>query len=200
MKRIIAAALLVALFAGPAIAQGGIRRFAALTPAQAVESLPQEIAGFRRAGPMTDFELRPNGAGLGAAVEYTAVGDGAVATVYVYSGRQTGLAGGADTAEAQAQLRQASREIAAIGPVRRYTVAAEAPSVTVPGTNGAPAVRCARLELLRENGARSASFACLGVLGGRFLKLRISFAQAQPGSDEARVLAFGRGIVAAAGG
>ena len=56
------------------------------------------------------------------------------------------------------------------------------------------------MELLRENGARTASFACVGVLSGRFLKLRLSFTQAQPRNDEARVLAFGRGIVATVGG
>lgn len=201
MRRAFTLALAGLLLALPAAAQGGkggTARFAALTPLQAVESLPQEIAGFARQGAATDFEQRPGGAGLGAAVEYRARQDGHAATVYVFTARMSGLAEGADSAEATGQLESAGRDIHALAQRRGYAVLAEGTATPIPGARGV-ALRCRGYVLQQPTGELD-SYACVGVVGSRFLKIRMTLPRAAAAINEARLLAFGRGVVAAAGG
>ena len=108
------------------------------TPLQLVASLPELAAGWRR-GEVTDFEARPNGAGLGAAAEYRpAAGGPGVATVYRYD---RGLEPAAAVASLEAELSQAVREVEILGPHRRYRVDGRLPAEPVPGPDGQP--RCA---------------------------------------------------------
>ncbi|MDB5373794.1 MAG: hypothetical protein JWP04_2436 [Belnapia sp.] len=165
------------------------------TPLQQVAALPAMLAGWRR-GQVTDFETRPNGAGLGAAAEYRpAAGGPGVATVYRYD---RGLTEAATAASLAAELDQAVREVETLGPQRRYRIEARLPAEPLPGPDGKPALRCEHLVLAFEGGTRAESFLCLGVLRGGYLKLRMTLPLAAPGVAEQVVQGVGRDVVAAA--
>ena len=165
------------------------------TALQLVASLPELAAGWRR-GEVTDFEARPNGACLGAAAEYRpAAGGLGVATVYRYD---RGLEPAAAMASLEAELSQAVREVEILGPQRRYRVDGRLPAEPVPGPDGQPALRCEALGLAFEGGNRAEGFLCLGVVRGRFLKLRITLPLGPPGAAAQAAQALGREVVAAA--
>lgn len=172
MRRMMLAMLLLA---GPAAAQGPVPM------AEQAAALPAELAGWRR-GAVTDFARQPGGAGLGAAVEYRPVVGGAgVATVYLYDRGLAGLPEGVASDQVAGEIRAAVGEIEAVGPLRRFTVAGRGAVTDIPGTGGRPGLRCEPLLLAFEGGNRADSYVCLGVLGGHFLKLRMTL----PASAEA---------------
>lgn len=165
------------------------------TPLQLIAALPEAAAGWRR-GEVTDFEARPNGAGLGAAAEYRPVAGGpGVATVYRYD---RGLEPAAAAASVEAELSQAVREVEILGPQRRYRVDGRLPAEPVPGPDGRPALRCEALGLAFEGGNRAEGFVCLGVVRGRFLKLRMTLPPGPPEAAAQMVQALGQAVVAAA--
>ena len=165
------------------------------TPLQLVAALPEVAAGWRR-GEVSDFEARPNGAGLGAAVEYRpAAGGPGVATVYRYD---RGLEPAVAAASLEAELSQAVREVEILGPQRRYRVEGRLPAEPVPGPDGAPALRCEALGLAFEGAGRAESFLCLGLVRARFLKLRMTLPLGAPGVAAQQVQALGQEVVAAA--
>ncbi|MFL1464239.1 hypothetical protein ACI6QG_18660 [Roseococcus sp. DSY-14] len=141
--------LLSFLLATPALAQA---------PAELAQRLPAEAAGWERRD-VTDFESRPGGAGLGAAVEYRPPGAPGVATVFLYRAR-----GGPE-----AELARAQEEIRALAPMRQYTVGA-ARAVPPPR----PGWRCAVLEQAYAGGQRADSHVCVGAQRGWTMKLRVS--------------------------
>ncbi|MDN3565737.1 hypothetical protein ACFQY5_11360 [Paeniroseomonas aquatica] len=165
------------------------------TPLQMVAALPEVAAGWRR-GAVTDFEARPNGAGLGAGAEYRpAAGGPGVATVYRYD---RGLAPAVALASLDAEMDQAMREVELLGPQRRYRVEGRQPAEPVTGPDGRPVLRCEALVLTFEGGPRAEGSFCLGLVRGRFLKLRMTLPPGAPGAAAAAVQAFGREIVAVA--
>ena len=148
----------LALFlATPALAQA---------PAELAQRLPAEVAGWQR-GDVTDFESRPGGAGLGAAVEYRPPGAPGVATVFIFRGRGT----------AEEELRRAQEEIRALAPMRQYTVGA--PRALPPPR---PGWRCAVLEQSYAGGQRADGHACVGEQRGWMTKLRVTV----PAGEDAR--------------
>jgi len=207
IRRLIAALAVCAGFglAGAALAQKTAPApapapAATSAPVVAVQALPAAIGPFSRFGQVTDYEALPNGAGLGASVEYRDAADGAIATVYIYTARMSGLRDGADAPEVQAQLQAAGRDIYAAGPRRGYELMGEGAMRPVTGRNDQPAMRCTHFMLRRQSGGELDSYACVGVLNGRFLKLRLTFGGGAQARSEDRALAFGRGVVAALGG
>lgn len=195
MKRVILVVplLVAAALADPVAAQPALKL--PETPLQLVAALPELAAGWRR-GAVTDFEARPNGAGLGAAAEYRpAAGGPGVATVYRYD---RGLQPAVALVSLEAELDQAMREVELLGPQRRYRVEGRQPAEPVAGPDGPPALRCAALVLAFEGGIRAESTLCLGLVRGRFLKLRMTLPLAAPGAAAQVVQAFGREVVAAA--
>ena len=176
--------------AGP-VAQG--------TPMQTVSALPGEVFGFRRAGDATDFEQRSPG--LGASVEYRArLGTAnAVATVYVYSGGQTGLPEGPDSPAVQAQMQSMGREVDAVARQRGNTLMSEASGPAIQGRAGRLVLRCNQYMVRTANGGQVDSYGCLGVVGGRFVKIRMTSANPSGPVNQAALVAFGRGIVMALG-
>ena len=159
--------------------------------------LPMQAAGFNRVG-LTDFEARPGGQGLGAAAEYRPAEGSGVATAYHYSRGFAGLPEGPDSPAVTAELQAAVADIRSVAPLRRYGLAnlAEAPPVLAP--DGRPALHCLGMLLAYEGGVRAAdSFVCVGVLHGRFLKLRLTLPTERQGETQPRLTAFGRAVVAA---
>lgn len=170
------------------------------TPLQTVSALPQDVFGFRRAGDPTDFEQRSPG--LGASVEYRArLGTAnAVATVYVYTAGQSGLPEGPDSPAVQAQMLNMGREVDAVARQRGNTLMGEGSGPAIIGRTGRPALRCAQYMIRAANGGQVDSYGCIGVVGGRFLKIRLSSGNPSGQVNQAALNAFGRGIVMALGG
>ena len=185
-------ALAMLLLAGPAAGQGPKGPPPA---ADAAAALPAELAGWRRVA-VTDFTQRPGGAGLGAAVEYRPmVGGPGVATVYLYDRGITGPAEGAAAPDLAGELRTAVGEVEAVGSLRRFHVAGRGLETEIPGAGGRPGLRCTPLLLAYEGGNRSDSFVCLGVVGGHFLKLRMSLPASGEDLSGKAVMAFGGALL-----
>ncbi len=200
-RLIILAAGLWLLLAGAALAQKPSGSPPAAGPARIVQSLPVELAGFSRHGDVFDYEQRRGGAGWGASVEYRApaAGGAAIATVYVYSANLTGLRDGAGGQEVHDQFTAMTREVQAVQAQRGNTLTATTQVAAVAGRGGAAALSCWQYHLLRPDGQPIDSYGCLGILDGRFLKIRLTFPGSDPGHP--RILAsFGRAVVAALGG
>ncbi|HYZ32274.1 MAG TPA: hypothetical protein VE684_08335 [Crenalkalicoccus sp.] len=168
-------------------------------PASLAEALPREAAGFVR-GSATDFATRPGGeAGLGIGVEYRPVtGAAGVATVYLYDRRRADLPPGAESPAVRAELDTAQREIETLGPDRGYRIAARWAIAPLVGLDGVPALSCLRMVLAYISGLQADSFACVGVVQGRFVKLRMTLPAAQDGSAEQQLREFGVAVVTAA--
>ena len=179
-----------------------------MAPVDVVQRLPAQLAGFRRSGEITDYEATPRGAGLGASATYRpASGLAGIATVYVYDGfvPPRVLPPGPSASDLDLQFRNSLAEIQALAPVRQYRIASIADASPAPGPDGQPALRCQRL-LLASEGGGSDSYLCIGVVTGRFLKLRVTLPIAPaggrasapaPGQRDREVLAFGAAAVAA---
>ena len=167
------------------------------TPAEAVAALPGELGGWRR-GSITDFEQRPNGAGLGAAAEYRPAAGAGVATVYLYDRGIAALPDGTASPQVEAELAQAMKEVELLAAQRRYRVEGRLPAEPVRGPGGRPALACEAVTLAFEGGSRSDGFVCIGVLRGRFLKLRLSLPAGAPEAEAELLQALGREAVAAA--
>jgi hypothetical protein len=193
MPRPLAAlALLIAL---PAAAQGvnpGVK--GAETPLQRIAALPAEASGWRRAN-VTDFEARPNGAGLGAAAEYRpSLGGPGVATLYLYD---RALPEGASAGSLATELTQAMREVEMLGPMRRYRVEARQPGPVITLPSGAEAMRCEGFILAFDGGSRSDSYLCLGIVRRAFLKLRMTFPAGVPAVEAQQLQMLGGELAAA---
>ena len=145
------------------------------TSLEVVQGLPAQLASFRRASDATDYEARPGGAGLGASANYQPAQARGIATIYVYDGYNPPrtLTPGAASPEVDRQVRNALAEIEAVAASRGYRVGAAADLPTAPGPDGRPALRCLRVVLQLERGP-SDSTLCVGVVSGRFLKLRVT--------------------------
>jgi hypothetical protein len=192
-RPLVALLLLIAL---PAAAPQGASQEAkaAETPLQRIAGLPAEASGWRRAN-VTDFEARPNGAGLGAAAEYRpSLGGPGVATLYIYD---RAIPGGATAESLAAELSQATREIEMLGPMRRYRVEARQPGPVITLPSGAEAMRCEALTLAFDGGSKSDSYVCLGLAGRRFLKLRMSLPAGVPAVEEQQLQMLGGQLAAA---
>jgi hypothetical protein len=196
--RVVLALLALLAGAATALAQGGAKTPVGSAALAAVLSLPAAIGPWQRQGEPFDYEQRPNGAGLGASVAYRR-GDGGpgLVTVYVYDGFAPArrLAEGAASPEVEAQLAQTAREIAQLATERRYRVTGFAEALPAPGPDGVPALRCQRHDLQFENGSTAESHACVGVVLGRFVKLRVT----QPpvaGTQDRSVAAMGAFVAA----
>jgi hypothetical protein len=185
--RLVPPALLLALLALPAAAQP-VRQAVWLAA-----TMPAEAAGLAR-GPIADFESRPGGAGLGAALEYRPAQGSGVATVYAYDRGRPGLG----PTEVAAEIEAALGEIRALALARRYEVAQVSELPAVPGPDGAPALRCLGVVLLYEGVRPADSFLCIGVEAGRLLKLRMTLPQGGGEAGQAQLQALGRAVVAAA--
>ncbi len=161
-------------------------------------ALPMQAAGFTRAG-LTDFESRPGGQGLGAAAEYRpSEGGSGVATLYQYTRGIAALPEGTTSHLVEQEIQAALTEIRSVGPLRRYGLANLAEAPFIPAPDGQPALRCMGMLLVYEGGSRAAdSFICVGVLHGRFLKLRLTLPTDRQGDGQPRLLALGRAVVAA---
>jgi len=176
------------LLAGPAAAQG----LKGPPPAADVAGmLPAELGAWRR-GTVTEFESRPGGTGLGAAVEYRpSTGGAGVATVYLYDHGRTDLRDGIEAPVLEAELRGAVAEVEAIGPLRRYQVTERPAPFDVAAEGRRPGLRCQPLVLTFQGGTLADSYACLGVVGGRFLKLRMTLPASAEELSAKAVTAFG---------
>lgn len=198
------------LWAGAAAAQPDPRR--RLTALDVVSALPASLGGLARQGEVTDFESRPGGAGLGASASYRpADGRVGLATIYYYDGANPPRPNppGLTAQDVERQIQSALRDIENLARERRYRVAATARSAPVPGADGRPAMGCARMLLIFHDGHRAESFTCVGVIGLRFLKLRMTLPVEGKGlameeaslaaapMREAEVIAFGAAAVAA---
>jgi hypothetical protein len=188
VRPLAALALLIAL---PAAAQAPK---APPTPLQRIAGLPAEASGWRRVD-VTDFEARPNGAGLGAAAEYRpSLGGPGVATLYLYD---RGIEGGASAESLAAEFTQAVREIEMLGPMRRYRIEARLPGPVVTLPSGAEAMRCEELILAFDGGTRSDSYLCLGLSRRAFLKFRMSLPAGVPAVEAQQLQMLGGELAAA---
>jgi hypothetical protein len=156
-------------------------------PAALVGGLPDPLGPWQR-GAVTDFEQRPGGAGLGAAVEYRPAGGGAgVATIYLYDRGRADLAPAAIPGELDAGVR----EIEMVGPIRRYRIEARAEGPVV------PPFTCTSLLLGFEGGPRAESTLCVGLSRGRFLKLRVTLPAGEEGEGAKTVATLATALAAA---
>jgi hypothetical protein len=166
-------------------------------PVQILEALPQELGGFARIGQINDFETRPGGAGLGAALEFREPASGAIGTVYVFARGRKDLTDGTGNPAVEQELVTAGQEIERAAQTRNYTVSQRTRGADLPGGFPPPALRCDTYVLAFQSGNTNDSYACVGVLRGRFLKLRVSVPR-RPGSEPAALLTrFGNAVLAA---
>lgn len=166
-------------------------------PVQILEALPQELGGFARIGGVNDFEARPGGAGLGAAIEFREPASGAIGTVYVYARGRKDLTEGAGNPAVEQELITAGQEIERAGQTRNYTIAQRARAADLPGGGKPAALRCDAYVLAFRNGNTNDSYACVGVLHGRFLKLRVSVPRRPGGEAGAMLTRFGNAMLVA---
>jgi hypothetical protein len=169
-------ALLLALLAascGPQAEQGGAGRAngpGGVPPLEAAAArLPANVAGFAR-GTATWHERER--AGQGVSVEYAGPARAAVATVSLYDRAQGAVAETPGTPRLANEFSDSIAEVVALAGTRTSQQLAEAgrSEVAVPG--GAP-LSCARLE--GTYGRQQVNtLVCLGVAGGRFLKVQVT--------------------------
>jgi hypothetical protein len=180
-------------------AQHALGSSTSASPVEILKAMPGELAGFTRLGQLTDYEARPNGAGLGASINFLEPRTRATVTVYVYARGRTDLMEGVGSPEVEQELdssRQAL-ERGIIGGVRTYTVSGRSRVADLPGGSKLPALRCDAYVLNFENDFTADSYICVGVLRGRFLKLHFTAARqtgTEPGVQFSR---FGNAILAA---
>lgn len=182
-RRSMALAALAALLAGPAEGQGSKADPGPPAaypggsvpggPVAILDRLPDRLTTFSREDDVTDFEARPGGAGLGAALNYGAPG-APVITVYVYDRERRGLRDAASGPAVEAELVTTRTDIETASRTRRYRIAARGRAPDEPGPEGGPGMRCDRYVLAFEGGGEVTSFACVAVMRGRFLKVRVS--------------------------
>lgn len=142
------------------------------TPSRAIAALPAELAGFRRTGPITDYEQLPGGAGLGASARYVPIGDERmVATVYIYDRGQPRRVDGGDSPEVAQELRSVAAEMNAMALAGRYRSVASA--AARPGGE-ALGTRCTNFRVVQQNGALTGDSACVSVQRGAFVKVRLT--------------------------
>jgi hypothetical protein len=193
----LALALALGLLAGPVTAQQPVAPLPAVGPVQMLAAvLPMEAAGFVR-GSIVDFARDADDPGLGAAIEYRPPSGAGVATVYYYDRGLSGLPDGATGPAVQQEVQLALGEIQAVAAVRRYTVAQVGDMPSIAGRDGQAALRCTAMLLVYEGGRQTDSYLCVGVVHGRFLKLRATLPVGQPGANQQRMLEFGQTITAA---
>ncbi len=147
------------------------------SPLALVASLPPTLGGFLRNGRPIDYESQPGGTGLGASQNYLWPGASqGVGTVYVYDGlgvrQRRGLP--PSVAELAQEFPRAQDQIVAVGQLRSYRVAAVGTAPSIPGPGGQPALACRRYLLALDAGGMAESYLCIGIVAGRFVKLRVT--------------------------
>jgi hypothetical protein len=138
-----------------------------MSPVQALEQLPESLAGFQRARPAS-------GDGTNASVFYRADQVAAIATIYVYARGPARLPEGANDLAVTQELAEASQAIALLAAARRLASVRQNRDLVL-SSNGRPVLRCdAHTQAGAQNGVVMDSFICVGLLGARFLKLRLT--------------------------
>ncbi|MCK8785803.1 hypothetical protein M0638_15595 [Roseomonas sp. NAR14] len=141
--------------------------------ARAAEALPPMLASFRRSGPVTDFEQRPGGAGLGAAVPYAPTGgERMAATVFIYDRGRRPPDG--DGPEVAAEFRLAAAELDAAMRAGIYRSVSFANGMGVRSAATARSFRCANFRITQQDGAPTGSSLCVAVQRGMFVKVRLT--------------------------
>ena len=143
--------------------------------ARALAALPSKLAGFRRAGTITDFERLPGGAGAGASSRYApATGERVAATVFMYDRgrpRQHEVGGGPEVAE---ELRMAASELNALARMGRYRSVSFEAGMDVGSPSGASSMRCAKFRIVQPDGLVTGDSICVSVGRGSFVKVRVT--------------------------
>ncbi|WP_376092516.1 hypothetical protein ACE7GA_23785 [Roseomonas sp. CCTCC AB2023176] len=148
---------------------------AARSPAAEVGALPPQIAGLRRQEPVTDYEARPNGRGLGASINYESPTGTPYVTIYLYNRNRSDLTTPGVGPAADAELATSRREIENASENRGYRIGSVTRLPDIPGPGGAAAFRCDAYTFeYAEEQTTADSFACVGVAQGRFVKVRLS--------------------------
>ena len=197
MLRPARALALLAAMAAAALPARDAAGQAAPGPVQILEAMPQELAGFMRFGQLTDFEARPNGAGLGASIEFRDPETRAIGTVYVYGRGQKGLVEGAGSPAVEQELAIAGQEIERTSQARNYTIGGRSRAADLPGGGKPPALRCDAYVISFASGNTSDSYACVGVRNGRFLKLRFTVSRQSGAAPEPLLIRCGNAVLAA---
>ena len=197
-------ALILLCLAGPALAAPARKPRPLPEPqptgsaAETIASLPPLLGIWRRTE-STDFSARPEGAGLGASVEYRPIAGGpGVVTVYAYDRGLPPLRNGVAAPEVATELATAQQEIATLAPFRAYQVTARGGGPEIPGSDGKPALRCDTTLLAFSAGPMAEAVTCVGVHDGRFLKLRMTLRAGVAGAAQQMALDFGRELLAVA--
>jgi len=142
--------------------------------ALAVEALPATLGGFRRTGPVVDFERRPGGAGLGASARYVpSSGERMIATVILYDGGQTRRPEGGGGPDVLQHLRAAGGDLNEMVRLGRYRAVEPQGGMEVGGgTDGS--VRCSLFRIVQADGRATGDSVCMTVRNGRFVKVRLT--------------------------
>lgn len=165
---------------------------------EATTGLPDypALVGPWRRDRIIDYAARTGDPGLGTGANYLPEdGQGGVASVYVYDRGRRDLVDGADSPAVAQEMDLAIREIEMLGPQRHYRMAGRQAMAPVTGPGGRALMRCETIVLAFEAEAPRRSIACVGVAGGRFVKLRLTRPGAAPGDPEDLARAFAREIL-----
>ena len=156
---------------------------ASAPPVPTVAALPTEMAGLRRTGEITDYEVAPGGAGLGASVRYVSPpGAGRmVATVYVYDRRARQAPEGGGSPAVLDELRRTHADAQALTATGRYRAVTAPTGMDLGGRDVPPDMRCFAFGVIQGDGTRTGDGVCVSVRGGRFVKTRVtSWAPPEP--------------------
>lgn len=168
--------LVVGLAAAPTAATAQAKLDASSAAVRAVEALPPQLGAFRRVGPITDYEQRPNGAGLGASARYVpASGEQRMAvTIYIYDRGRVWQPEGASSPQVAQELRTVGAEVNAMVQAGRYQSATPGSGMGVGSPSGPDSARCASFSVVQQDGAPTGDSACVAVQQGSFLKVRVT--------------------------
>jgi hypothetical protein len=132
-------------------------------------ALPSELEPFRRTGEVTNLELLPGGAGLGASARYVpANGERMIATVYLYDRGQFRQPEGGDSPDVMQELRTTTAELNAMARMGRYR------SVAFDTGMDVGPIRCANFRIVQPDGATTGDSVCVTVQRGSFVKVRVT--------------------------
>jgi hypothetical protein len=139
---------------------------------EAVRALPAEMAGFRRVGPIVDYE-RDN-LGLGASARYErSNGERLRATIYLHDGGRTRSPEGAQNDDVRQQMFYTAASVREFVREGRYAGAALPDAATVTG-EGAESIGCYVFTVTLQGGIQTGDAVCVTVQNKAFLKVRLT--------------------------
>ena len=143
--------------------------------------LPPTLTGFKK-GEITDFESKKPG--LGQSVNYAR--QGWRADIYIYDLGLKSILSGPKSNVIAKQMEQAKQDIFGIQKAGHYSEVKMKASFDITNAAGKPVFSCLSLQLVRKDMGATDSYLCLTGSANKFVKVRLSTAQAANSEEIAK--------------